>query len=200
MSNNTNESDTVNSDTSETKILVAYFSRNGENYGVGEIEKGNTDIIAEMTSEETGADLFQIEIVNPYPTSYDECTEVAKQEQVSGARLELANSLRNLNDYDLIFLGYPIWWGDMPMLVYTFLESYNLAKKQSCRSVPMQGADWSELATRSGRKHHRQLYSMVLLFKERLCRIHGMKQRPTFWNSCKDSIIKQTIRKWSQAL
>lgn len=129
MSDSTNNPDTANSDTSNTKILVAYFSRSGENYGVGEIEKGNTEIIAEMIAEETDADLFRIEAVNPYPTSYDECTEVAKQEQESGARPELADSLESLSDYDVIFLGYPIWWGDMPMPVYTFLESYDLTGK-----------------------------------------------------------------------
>lgn len=129
MSDITNNPDTDNSDTSNTKILVAYFSRSGENYGVGEIEKGNTEIIAEMIAEETDADLFRIEAVNPYPTSYDECTEVAKQAQASSARPELANSLENLSNYDLIFLGYPIWWGDMPMPVYTFLEFYDLTGK-----------------------------------------------------------------------
>ena len=73
--------ETEGSTSSDSKILVAYFSRTGENYNVGVIEKGNTHIIADMIAEETGADLFEIATVNPYPDTYDECTDVAKQEQ-----------------------------------------------------------------------------------------------------------------------
>ena len=120
-------SGTDDSDTDNTRVLVAYFSRSGENYGVGEIEIGNTQFIAEMIAAETDADLFRITPVNPYPDSYEECTDVARQEQEFGARPELADSLDDLSDYDVIFLGYPIWWGDMPMPIYTFIESYDFA-------------------------------------------------------------------------
>lgn len=112
-----------------SKALVAYFSRAGENYGVGVVEKGNTEIIADMILEETGADVFRIQTVNAYPESYDQCTEVAKQEQQSQARPQLTSSIENFDDYDVIYLGYPIWWGDMPMAVYTFLESYDFTGK-----------------------------------------------------------------------
>ncbi len=118
-----------NTDTNETKILVAYFSRTGENYGVGYIEKGNTHMIADMIAEQTGGDTFEIRTVTPYPDEYDECTEVAKQEQDENARPELAESVEGMEDYDVIFLGYPNWWGDMPMAVYTFLESYDFSEK-----------------------------------------------------------------------
>lgn len=67
--------------------------------------------------------------VTPYPDEYDECTEVAKQEQDENARPELAESVESMEDYDVIFLGYPNWWGDMPMAVYTFLESYDFSGK-----------------------------------------------------------------------
>ena len=113
--------------TAET--LVAYFSRAGENYAVGVVEKGNTEIIAEMIAEKTGGQLFQIQPVNAYPETYDACTEVAQQEKHEGARPELAETVENWDDYDVIYLGYPIWWGDMPMAVYTFLESYDFAGK-----------------------------------------------------------------------
>ncbi len=112
-------------DEAGSSILVAYFSRTGENYGVGTIEKGNTHIIADMIVEQTGADIFEISTVTPYPDDYDECTDVAKQEQDENARPELTALVENFEDYDVIFLGYPIWWGDMPMAVYTFLESYD---------------------------------------------------------------------------
>ncbi len=111
------------------RILIAYFSRAGENYNVGVVEKGNTEIIAEMIAAQTGGDLFKIETVETYPETYEECTEVAKQEQRDNARPELVSNLENLDDYDVIFLGYPIWWGDMPMAVYTFLESQDFSGK-----------------------------------------------------------------------
>ena len=111
------------------ETLVAYFSRAGENYGVGVIEKGNTEIIAEMIAEKTDGKLFQIQPINAYPETYDACTEVAQQEKREGARPELAESVEDWESYDVIYLGYPIWWGDMPMAVYTFLESYDFAGK-----------------------------------------------------------------------
>lgn len=111
------------------ETLVAYFSRADENYGVGVIEEGNTEIIAEMIAEKTGGTLFQIQPVNAYPETYDACTEVAQQEKREGARPELAESVEDWESYDVIYLGYPIWWGDMPMAVYTFVESYDFAGK-----------------------------------------------------------------------
>lgn len=114
---------------SDSKILVAYFSHTGENYNVGVIENGNTHIIADMIAEETGADLFEIATVNPYPDTYDECTDVAKQEQNDNARPEIIDPPENLDQYDTIFIGYPIWWGDLPMAVYTFLEGYDFSGK-----------------------------------------------------------------------
>ena len=104
------------------KILVAYFSHTGENYQVGWIDKGNTAIVADMIAETVGADEFEIVPVNPYPTNYKECTEVAKAELESDARPPYVGSI-DLSGYDVIFLGYPIWWSDMPPIIYTFLES-----------------------------------------------------------------------------
>lgn len=113
----------------EIDILIAYFSRADENYGVGMIEKGNTEIIAEMIADETGGELFHIERSTPYPADYDECTDEAKREQEENVRPELASNLENIESYDTIFLGFPIWWSDMPMVVYTFLESHDFAGK-----------------------------------------------------------------------
>ena len=110
-------------------MLVAYFSLAGEQYGVGVIEEGNTSIIAHMIAEQTGADLFEIEAVTPYPTSHSELLEVSQQEMADNARPEIADTVDNMDDYDTIFIGYPNWWGDMPMIVYNFLESYDLSGK-----------------------------------------------------------------------
>lgn len=111
------------------RTLVAYFSRTGENYGVGVIEKGNTEIIAEMIAEQTGADLFHVETVTSYPDDYDECTAVAQRERQENARPALTVTVENMDTYDTIYLGFPIWWSDMPMAVYTFLESYDFNGK-----------------------------------------------------------------------
>jgi flavodoxin len=110
-------------------ILVAYFSQAGEQYDVGVVEKGSTQIVAEMIADETDADLFHIERKAAYPSKLSELLDEAQDEQKNSARPELAAAVDNWDDYDTIFLGYPIWWGDMPMPVYTFLESYDFTGK-----------------------------------------------------------------------
>ena len=110
------------------KILIAYYSRKGQNYVNGSIvnlARGNTEIVAEMIQKATGGDLFEIDTVKAYPVDYTECTEVAKQELRGKARPELKKYLDSLDEYDTVFLGYPCWWGTMPMGVYTFLDRYD---------------------------------------------------------------------------
>ncbi len=111
------------------KILVVYFSRTGDNYEVGNIEKGNTHIMADIIAETLGADTFEIKPVKPYPADYKECTEVAKEELAANARPAISGKVTNWQDYDTVFLGYPIWWSELPMPVYTFLESYDWNRK-----------------------------------------------------------------------
>ncbi len=124
------EADTdSDSNTEGNSILVAYFSLAGEQYGVGVIEEGNTSIIAKMIAEQTGADLFEIEAVNAYPETYDGLLDVSRQEMSDNARPEIAGTVDNMEDYDIVFVGYPNWWGDMPMIVYNFLESYDFSGK-----------------------------------------------------------------------
>ena len=111
------------------KILVAYFSRTGENYNVGTISEGNTAKLAKEIAAQTGADLFEIVPVNEYPESYDEMLDVATQEKAGDERPEIKDTIENFDDYDTVFLGYPIWWGDMPMILYSFMESYDFTGK-----------------------------------------------------------------------
>lgn len=113
----------------KSRVLVAYFSQAGEQYGVGVVEKGNTRIVAEMIAAETNADLFHIERKETYPATYNDLLSVAQDEYKSNARPELSAAVDNWADYDTVFIGYPIWWGDIPMPVYTFLESYDFAGK-----------------------------------------------------------------------
>ncbi len=125
------------------KILVAYFSRVGEEYGVGNIKKGNTAIVAEIIAQKTGADLFEIKTVKTYPNSYDECTKIASREKAQNARPELATRVNNFDDYDTVFIGSPIWYGDAPMAIYTFLESYDFSGKKIIPFVTHGGSGLS---------------------------------------------------------
>jgi len=113
----------------QQKVLVAYFSRADENYNVGYIDKGNTQIVAEMIAQQIGGDLFHIEREQPYPAQYDPCIAEAKREMQAGARPAIKGDAA-VEDYDIIFLGYPNWWGDVPMAVYTFIEQHDWQGKK----------------------------------------------------------------------
>lgn len=109
--------------------LVVYFSHVGENYGVGVIEEGNTAIVAKMIAEKARADVFEIVPSEAYPDSYSKCCDVALAEQNERARPAYKGDI-DLAPYKTIYLGYPIWWGDLPMCVYTFLEAHGWSGKE----------------------------------------------------------------------
>ena len=114
-------------------ILIAYYSRKGQNYVNGAIRnlaKGNTEVVAEMIQRLTGGELFEIDTLKTYSVDYTECTNGAKVEIQQKARPELKRYLASLDDYDKIFLGYPIWWSIPPMAVSTFLERYDFSGKK----------------------------------------------------------------------
>lgn len=114
-------------------ILIAYFSRKGQNYwngGIRDLEKGNTEVVAEMIQKAVGGDLFEVATVKPYAAGYTECTEEARRELRQNARPELREYPDSLDGYDTIFVGYPNWWGTMPMAMFTFLERYDLTGKR----------------------------------------------------------------------
>ena len=102
----------------EGGTLVAYFSWSG-----------NTQQMAQIIAEQTGGDLFEIAPATPYTEDYDELLDIAQQEQAEEARPALAAEVENWDSYDTVFVGYPNWWGDAPMAVYTFLESYDWTGK-----------------------------------------------------------------------
>jgi flavodoxin len=104
--------------TGSNKILVAYFSWSG-----------NAKVLAGQIAQVTGGDLFEIKTVTPYPTSYDECIKVAKQEQEKNTRPAISGKVANIEQYSTVFLCYPNWWGTLPMAVFTFLEAYNFTGK-----------------------------------------------------------------------
>ena len=113
-------------------ILVAFFSRAGENYGadgIESIEVGNTKVMAGYILEAVDADEYEIVPAEPYPDNYDECLDRASMEQAEDARPEIANPLPSIEPYEVVFLGCPVWWGEEPMIIRTFLESVDLVGK-----------------------------------------------------------------------
>ena len=129
-SNAASETEQTTEPAAVTKILVVYFSRTGEQYSVGNIDKGNTAIVAEMVAEKTGADLYEIlPETDYYPYTYKELTDVAKKEQNEKARPKIKGNLPDVSKYDTVFIGAPVWWGDWPMICYTFFESVDLSGK-----------------------------------------------------------------------
>lgn len=112
--------------------LVVFYSRADENYFGGAmryIEVGNTEKVANTIAKLSGATLVKIQQKEPYAKDYETCIAEAKKDQQSKARPEIVEISVNLEDYDEIYLGYPNYWGDMPMAVYTFLEMYDWTGK-----------------------------------------------------------------------
>lgn len=141
----------------QSSLLVAYFSY-AENAALPDdvdasasasiqpwngALTGNTGVVADMIAQATGADLFSIRTVEQYPDTYDATLDQGQQEQSDGARPELATHLENLDSYDTIFLGFPNWWGDMPMAVYTFLDEVDLSGKTVIPFVTSGGSGFS---------------------------------------------------------
>ena len=125
---------TVNAAGTETEsssdTLVIYFSRTGEQYVVGVIDKGNTAIVAEMIADQTGADLFEVLPEDDhYPMTSDALTDVAKQEQNDKARPAYSGELPDIGSYSTIYIGAPVWWGDWPMIMYTVFENNDFSGK-----------------------------------------------------------------------
>ena len=127
----------------KTKILIAYFTR-ADNIKVdpdvdakssasinlkGSSYEGNLKIMADYIKDTTGGDTFSILTTEYYPTKYSDTTDIAKEEQNKSIRPKISNHIDNIEEYDYIFLGYPVWWGGLPMPVYTFLEEYDFSGK-----------------------------------------------------------------------
>lgn len=112
--------------------IIVYYSRADENYVNGQLRmlsKGNTEVAAERIQQLTGADMFRIEQAEPYAKGYNECIEQARSDQNKNARPKLKGYPESLDGYSTIYLGFPNYWGTMPMAVFTFLEHFDLGGK-----------------------------------------------------------------------
>ena len=119
-------------DFKEKQCLIAYFSRKGENYAGGSIVNlavGNTETAARLIAAETGGSLLEIRTRADYPLEYEACTRTAQAEKRGNVRPELTAAVHNLAGFDVIFLGYPNWWGTCPMAMLAFLERHDLSEK-----------------------------------------------------------------------
>ncbi|MBW5392794.1 flavodoxin [Brachyspira pilosicoli] len=132
----------LNISNTQNKILIAYFTwsdntvvENPNSIDVDAetsasvLSPGNAELIANWIAEETGGDLFSIKTQNKYSSDYDECLNQARKERDNNERPALVGRVNNINDYDVIFLGFPNWWYTCPMAVFTFVESYDLEGK-----------------------------------------------------------------------
>lgn len=111
------------------KILIVYFSRTGYNYPNQWLEIGHTARVAGYIADLTGGDRFEIIPVVPYPDNYQETVAIAREEYDNNARPAIQNKIENIDEYDTVFIGGPVWHGAMPMIIRTFYESYNLTGK-----------------------------------------------------------------------
>ncbi len=117
-------------DKAMNKTLVVYFSRSG-----------NTEYAAKEIARETGADIFKVEPTdNSYEADYDTVVALAKKELQEGARPAFKGQLENIDQYDTVYIGSPVWWGDMPMILYTFLDKYNLSGKKIAPFTTHEGS------------------------------------------------------------
>lgn len=115
-----------------TNELIMYFSRSGDNYVNGSVKKltvGNTEVAANILQKMTGTELFKIEPIKKYSADYYVCIDEAKQDLQRGARPKLETYPDNLNEVDVLYLGYPNYWGTMPVAVFTLLGQYDFTGK-----------------------------------------------------------------------
>ena len=121
-----------NTETQNGKTLILYFS-----------QSGNTQTVANFIHEAVGGDILRLETVKTYSSNYNDLLDEAQEEQNNNARPELKTKIDNMEEYSTIFLGYPNWWGDMPMPLYTFLEEYDLSGKTIAPFVTSGGSGFS---------------------------------------------------------
>ena len=119
----------VNNNVAEGKALIVFFSHAGENYAVGNITVGNTKVVADFIKDYTHADQFEVVAEKNYDMPYNDLIKVAKEEQNKGEKPAFKGGVDKMSDYDVVFVGTPIWWGTFPQVMFTFFDKYDLNGK-----------------------------------------------------------------------
>lgn len=126
---NENQNTQTSVTTESDKVLVVFFSHAGDNYAVGNIKVGNTKKIADLIAEKTGATQFEIVADKDYDMAYTPLTELARVEQQKGELPAFKGEVENMDRYETIFIGGPVWWGTYPQVMFTFFSKYDLNSK-----------------------------------------------------------------------
>lgn len=113
----------------KAKVLIVFFSHAGENYNVGNIKVGNTKLVADEIQKVTGGNEFEIVANKNYDLPYNDLVNVAKEETEKGEKPSFKGEVKNIDDYDTVFIGGPIWWGTYPRVMFTFFDKYDLNGK-----------------------------------------------------------------------
>lgn len=111
------------------KVLIVFFSHAGENYSVGNVKVGNTKLVADEIQRLTGGDEFEVVAEKNYDMPYDALTRLAKEETENGEKPPFKGEVKNIDEYQTIFIGGPIWWGTYPQVMFTFFDKYDLNGK-----------------------------------------------------------------------
>lgn len=111
------------------KVLIVFFSHAGENYSVGNVKVGNTKLVADEIQRLTGGDEFEVVAEKDYDMPYDALTRLAKEETENGEKPPFKGEVKNIDEYQTIFIGGPIWWGTYPQVMFTFFDKYDLNGK-----------------------------------------------------------------------
>lgn len=128
----TKQEETAEPSATSDEALIVYFSWSG-----------NTEALANEIQEQTSADIFKITPQEPYTDDYDTLLDIAQEEQTNDERPAIAETIENFDEYDTVFVGYPNWWGDMPMILYSFFDSYDLSGKTIIPFVTSGGSGFS---------------------------------------------------------
>jgi len=112
-----------------SKVLIVFFSHAGENYSVGNVKVGNTKLVVDEIKKRTGGDVFEIVAEKSYDMPYNKLVEVAREETQRGEKPAFKGEVKNIEKYDTIFIGGPIWWGTYPQVMFSFFDKYDLNGK-----------------------------------------------------------------------
>ena len=111
------------------KVLIVFFSHAGENYSVGNVKVGNTMLVADEIQKLTGGDMFEVVAEKSYDMPYNELIKVAQEEANQNEKPAFKGEVKNINEYDTVFIGGPIWWGTYPQVMFSFFDKYDLNGK-----------------------------------------------------------------------